>query len=161
MNLFLFFNCLMHVFRNLTPSSTFRSALFFTRSYKRSISPFNNVDTVGVIHTLAVCYESLRGMCEYYVSTAYICANNACHLLSRVNPRDRCNSTGLSSCLHPRSHIRLMASKVDIQRQIEALQAKLAECPQTPPAKRRRSEQGSVLAPATPSPSTYVLPFPR
>ncbi|OCB86034.1 hypothetical protein A7U60_g6932 [Sanghuangporus baumii] len=45
-----------------------------------------------------------------------------------------------------------MASREEIKRQIEALRAKLAEAPQTPPAKRRRSEQSNLLAPATPSP---------
>lgn len=46
-----------------------------------------------------------------------------------------------------------MSSRVDIKRQIEELQAKLAQQPESPPTKRRKVDDSKVLAPATPSPS--------
>ncbi|KAL5478807.1 hypothetical protein ACEPAI_2084 [Sanghuangporus weigelae] len=64
-----------------------------------------------------------------------------------------CGTTNFSYCSVFIHHACIrMASREEIKQQIEALQAKLAEAPQTPPAKRRRSEQANLLAPATPSP---------
>ncbi|EJD05074.1 uncharacterized protein FOMMEDRAFT_81119 [Fomitiporia mediterranea MF3/22] len=44
-----------------------------------------------------------------------------------------------------------MSGKDEIKRQIAALQAKLAEAPDSPPAKKRRTDPVTVLAPSTPS----------
>ncbi|KAI5122671.1 hypothetical protein M0805_007931 [Coniferiporia weirii] len=48
------------------------------------------------------------------------------------------------------------ASRAELKRQIEALQAQLAEQPPTPPAKRRKTDEATVLAPATPSPRKKI-----
>jgi hypothetical protein len=53
-------------------------------------------------------------------------------------------------------------SKDDLKRQIAALQAQLDTAPASPPAKRRKRDKDSdatVLAPATPSPSTFSVRF--
>ncbi|KAH8112086.1 hypothetical protein DFH11DRAFT_1609582 [Phellopilus nigrolimitatus] len=48
------------------------------------------------------------------------------------------------------------ASKEELKRQIAALQAQLSGQPESPPAKKRRTNEATILAPATPSPRKNV-----